>query len=146
MCCTSIWIRGYAPRRGHEWRCRSGSLKWEEASCMREIRGRMREKGRARSWALLVGLLIVLSGTVASVGLQHAGTARGESLKLAAARGGVFRTAATTMSAIANLDPVGENNPYLSYELLAAMQKTLVGFNGSSTKLYPQLATSIPKP
>jgi peptide/nickel transport system substrate-binding protein len=110
----------------------------------------MLRKSKARSAAVAFGVLIVLSAIAASVGLQHSGAARGSSLRPLAARGGVFRTAATTMSAIANLDPTGENNPYLSYELLAAMQKTLVGFNGASgtagTKLVPQLATSIPKP
>ena len=117
---------------------------------MREVRRRMLRKNKARSAAVAFGVLIVLSAIAASVGLEHSGAARGSSLRPVAARGGVFRTAATTMSAIANLDPTGENNPYLSYELLAAMQKTLVGFNGASgpagTKLVPQLATSIPKP
>lgn len=67
-----------------------------------------------------------------------------------AASGGVYRTATTTLSAEDNLDPTGENNPYLSYEIFAAMQKTLVGFNGvsgpSGSQIVPQLATSIPKP
>jgi peptide/nickel transport system substrate-binding protein len=97
----------------------------------------------------LLGSLVLLTASAASAGVQHRDTARGGTAS-SAARGGVFRTATTTMSVIAGLDPVGENNPYLSYELLAAMQKTLVGFTGAGglagTKIVPQLATSVPNP
>jgi peptide/nickel transport system substrate-binding protein len=103
----------------------------------------------ARTGALLIGSLVALAAVAASAGPQHARAARDGS-QGSAVRGGVYRTAATTMSIIDNLDPTGENNPYLSYELLAAMQKTLVGFNGAGglagTRLVPQLATSIPRP
>ena len=49
-----------------------------------------------------------------------------------------------------NLDPTGEDQVSTGFALLAAMQKTLVGFNGAAGAAgevpKPVLATSLPKP
>ncbi len=68
----------------------------------------------------------------------------------AAAKGGVYRTSISSMGLTDNLDPTGEDQVSTGFALLAAMQKTLVGFNGAAGAAgevpKPVLATSIPKP
>lgn len=92
----------------------------------------------------LAALVAVLAAAAAREGSGNTGTARAQ------ANGGVYRTSASTMSATDNLDPTGEDNPALSFELFAAMQKTLVGFTGlggvAGSQLVPELARSIPTP
>jgi peptide/nickel transport system substrate-binding protein len=68
----------------------------------------------------------------------------------AAAKSGVYRTAISSMGLTDNLDPTGEDQVTTGFELLSAMQKTLIGFNGATgaagEKPLPVLAKSIPKP
>jgi peptide/nickel transport system substrate-binding protein len=68
----------------------------------------------------------------------------------ASAKGGVYRTATSGLELTDNLDPTGEDNVALAFELYSALQTTLVGYNGAAgtpgLTLQPELATSIPKP
>ena len=109
--------------------------------------------GILKRWPLVAAgaamMLLAAACTAGSGGASGGGsTPAGTTAKVA--RGGVYRTAVSSMGLTDTLDPVGEDQIGFAFAIYDATLRTLVGFrhvNGAAgVQLVPDLATSVPTP
>jgi hypothetical protein len=75
---------------------------------------------------------VLLAALAFAWAMDRSNTANAATAGAAAAKSGVYRTSISSMGLTDNLDPTGEDQVSVGFELLSALQKTLVGFNGAS--------------
>ncbi len=114
-------------------------------------RGSRRRGFLARRWpvfAAFVALLLLAAACTNSSGSGASPSSSASTTKVT--RGGVYRTAVSSMGLTDNLDPVGEDQIGFAFAIYDATLRTLVGFrhiNGpAGEQLVPDLATSVPAP
>jgi len=111
---------------------------------------RMHAAGLARLRRRRLPLLAVVAGLVLLVAACGGQNATAGSTTAKVTRGGVYRTAVTSMGLSDNLDPTGEDQIGFAYSIYDATLRTLVGFrhiNGpAGLQVVPDLATSVPTP
>jgi peptide/nickel transport system substrate-binding protein len=100
-----------------------------------------------RRAAVAIGVAVIAAFGIAW-GFSRSESASGATAR-AAASSGVYRTSTSAMGLTDNLDPTGEDQVYVGFQLLSTMQKPLIGFSGAAgaagETMMPLLATSIPK-
>ncbi len=102
----------------------------------------------SRRAVVLIGVAVIAAFGIAW-GIERSASASAATAR-AATGSGVYRTSISEMGLTDNLDPTGEDQVGVGFQLLSALQKPLIGFNGAQGAagevMMPLLASSIPKP